>query len=142
LILIATTLTSAFLVLALSAGAFARDPRIYLSADEVAAFEWLQSHAPRDGIVLAAPDTGAFIPAYTSQRVVYGHPYETVEAARKKQQVIDFFAGTIDRAVLLNQIDFVFVGPREKALGSIDAAALGLMPVFESGEVTVYAVKR
>lgn len=141
-ILIATTLTSAFLVLALSAGAFAHDSRIYVSADEAAAFDWLQINAPRDGVVLAAPDTGAFIPAYTSQRVVYGHPYETVDAARKKQQVIDFFAGKIDRAALLDQVNYVFVGPREKALGSLDAAALGLTPVFESGEVTVYAVRR
>lgn len=141
-IMIATMFTSAFLVLALSAGAFAHDPRIYLNADEVAAFEWLQTHAPRDGIVLAAPETGAFIPAYTSQRVVYGHPYETVDAARKKQQVIDFFTGTTDRSALLKQVNYVFVGPREKALGTLDAKALGLEAVFEAGEVTVYAVKR
>jgi hypothetical protein len=134
----ATVPTSILLVLVLIGGAVARDPRIYVTPDESAAFEWLHDHARFDDVVLAAPETGAFIPAFAGQRVVYGHPYETVEAERKRQMAADFFAGQGDRAAVLREVNYVFVGPRERALGQVDVSDLRV--VFESGDVAVYAV--
>ena len=92
-----TLLTSVFIELALFGGAAAHDPRIYLTTNEAAALSWLQAHAPHDAVVLASPEMGGFIPAFAGQRVVYGHPYETVNAKVREQQVKDFFAGTIDQ---------------------------------------------
>lgn len=140
LVVAAMMATNLFLVLALIGGAAAHDPRVFVSADEARAFEWLQAAAPRSAVVLAAPETGAFIPAYTDLRVIYGHPYETVNAQRRERQVTDFFAGKIDRAAALREADYVFVGPRESKLGKIDPAGLPLREVFAAGDVTVYAV--
>lgn len=140
LIVAATLPTSIMIVVVLSAGALAHSPSIYLSTDEAAAMAWLHDHAPFEAVVLAAPETGAFVPAFAGQRVVYGHPYETVEADRKKRQVTDFFAG--QDAAALDAANYVLIGPRERALGTLDVAVLPLSEVFRSGDVVVYAVKR
>lgn len=136
----ATVPTSILIVLVLIGGAVARDPRLYVTPSESAAFEWLHARARFDDVVLAAPETGAFIPAFAGQRVVYGHPYETVDADRKRQRVTDFFAGKAPD--LLREASYVFVGPRERALGAPSALDVSdLRVVFEVGDVTVYAVE-
>jgi len=129
-------------MLALIGGAVVHDPHIYITSNEAAAIDWLQANARSDDIVLAAPETGAFIPAFAGQRVVYGHPYETVEADRKRQLVDDFFAGKTDRVTLLRDtpINYVLIGPRERRLGSVDPALLPIHAVFTSGDVILYAV--
>jgi hypothetical protein len=133
--------TSIFIVIGLIGGAATHNPHIFITANEAAAFNWLQANAPFDAVVLAAPDTSAFIPAFAGQRVVYGHPYETVDADRKRQLVDDVLAGKIDRSTVLrdNDVAYVMVGPRERALGSVDWSALPV--VFTAGDVMVYAVK-
>ena len=142
-VMAATLPTSLLIVLALFGGAVTHDRHIFISANEAAAFNWLQINVPPDTVVLAAPETGAFIPAFAGQRVVYGHPYETVDADRQKQLVTDFFAGRLDRLAMLRaySINYVLVGPRERALGQFDAAALPVRSVYTSGDVAVYAVE-
>ena len=114
------------------------DGRLFFSADEAAAFDWLRlaSHAPREPVVIAAPETGLFLPAWAGVRVIYGHPFETLDAANTRSKVERFFAGTADRADVLRDVDYIFFGPREKKLGEADP---GWQPVFESGDVTIYA---
>ena len=138
-----TLLTSLFIVLALFGGAAARDPHIYLTVNESAALTWLQANAPHGAVVLASPELGGFVPALAGQRVVYGHPYETVNAKAREEQVKSFYAGTIDQAHLLQDyaVDYIIVGPRERELGTLDAALLPLEEIFSSGDVTIYRVK-
>jgi asparagine N-glycosylation enzyme membrane subunit Stt3 len=137
-----TLLTSIFLELTLFAGAAGRDPHIYLTTNEYAALQWLEQHASPEAVVLSSPEMGGFVPAFAGQRVVYGHPYETVNARQREQEVKGFFAGTLDRAGLLHEYDvaFIIVGPRERALGQIDPAALPLEETFTAGDVKVYRV--
>jgi hypothetical protein len=97
------------------------DARIYLSQGEAEAFQWIASNTPGDAVILAAPDTGLFIPAYTGRRVLYGHPYETVDALRQKEKVTRFYNGeatAVERVDLLAEVDYLFIGPREAQLGS------------------------
>jgi hypothetical protein len=140
----ATLLTSIFLELALFGGAVARDPHIYLTTDEAAALTWLQANAPHAAVVLASPEMGGFIPAFAGQRVVYGHPYETVNAKLREEQVKLFFAGRINQEQILrdNAVAYLIVGPRERKLGLSDVAQLPVEEVFSSGDVTIYRVKR
>ena len=139
-----TLLTSLLIELALLGGALARSPNIYLSTNEAAALNWLQQNAPRDAVVLSSPEMGGFIPALAGQRVVYGHPYETVNAKQREQLVKDFFAGTLDEAQMLraNNVSYLFIGPREMKLGQLDLRQLPVEEVFSVGDVKVYRVKR
>jgi hypothetical protein len=117
-----------------------RDPAIFWTADEAAGLRWLSANAVAGSLVLAAPDTGLFVPARTDARVIYGHPFETTFASDKRQAVEAFFAGQTSAATFLSQhgVDFVFFGPRERALAP--GGPPGAWPVvFASGEVEIYA---
>ena len=109
------------------------------SADEAAAMDWLHEHTPRDAVVLAAPEMGLFIPAWAGRRVVYGHPFETVNAEQTRARVEACFAsGTsrTERDVMLTgwNVAFVFVGPRERALGMTEPPG---REVFRNATVTI-----
>jgi hypothetical protein len=99
-----------------------RDPMLYLTRAEAQALEWLESNVPAKALILAAPDTGLFIPAHTGRRVLYGHPYETVNAEAEKAQVLSFFTGELaSPGAFLEQrrVDYIFYGPRERRLGPL-----------------------
>ena len=134
-------LPSNLLVYAATLGAIQKhEPRVFLSRDEAAAMTWLGQNTPPGSIVLAAPATSLFIPARSDARVIYGHPFETVDAGVHKRAVEDFFAGRVPPATFLAayDVDYVFCGPREQALGPRPALESRWQPVFEQGEVTIY----
>jgi hypothetical protein len=54
--------------------------------------------------------------------VLYGHPYETVNAGAEKAQVVGFFRGELaSPGAFLEQrtVDYIFYGPRERRLGPL-----------------------
>ncbi len=129
------------LLLATSSAALQRPPdaRLFFSADESAAFDWLRDHATRDSVVLAAPETGLFLPAWAGVRVLYGHPFETVDGERMRSMLETFLSGAIDREAVIRDhgVGYIFFGPREARLGQPEAK---WEAVFDSGDVTVYRV--
>jgi hypothetical protein len=136
--------TNLFLLFSARYGLQTHDPLIVLHQDEVKALQWLESNTPPEALVLAAPRTGLFIPAHTGRRVIYGHPYETVQAETEKQAVQDFFSGRwsqAQRSEFLEQrgVDYVFYGPQERVPGN-PLQMEELTPVFQSGEVTLFGV--
>ena len=61
------------------------------------------------------------IPAVSRLRVIYGHPFETINAEIEKQAVSNFFSGqfsSIEATKFLkaNQVNWVLYGPREKKI--------------------------
>jgi len=61
-------------------GIMTHDPAIYLTFGESEALEWIRSSTAEDALILASPGIGNFLPAHTGRRVIYGHPFETVNA--------------------------------------------------------------
>lgn len=114
-----STLTNLFLLLGALVTVRSGDPRLFLYRDEVPALAWLRGHTPTEAVVLAAPQTGLLIPAWAGQRVVYGHPFETIQADERESLVSDFFASPARSEQLLASfdVDYVFFGPRERTLG-------------------------
>lgn len=134
-------LPSNLLVYAATLGAVAaRDPEVFWTADEAAALDWLAANAAVTDTVAASPEMGLFIPARTAARVLYGHPFETVNAEAQEQALLDFYAGRVppDEFVQAHGVTWVLVGPRERALAGANWPAD--WPVaFERGEVVIYA---
>jgi hypothetical protein len=128
-------------------GVQTRDPMLYLTRGEAQALDWLESNTPSQALVLAAPDTGLFIPAHTGRRVLYGHPYETVNAEAEKAQVVSFFRGELaSPGAFLEQrtVDYIFYGPRERRLGplpgEIEARQVYSSDTPGDGGVVIYQV--
>jgi hypothetical protein len=117
---------------------------LYLTRSESNALVWVEANTPAHALILASPQMGLFIPAHTGRRVIYGHPFETVNASAEEQAVETFFRSGGDPAhvsAFLEQrgVDYVFYGPRERELGArLDLS--NLSAVYKEGDVAIYKV--
>jgi DMSO reductase anchor subunit len=143
--LIPLTIPTLILIIILPmVGIFQLNSWYYQTTQETQAFSWIAQNTRPDAIVLAAPDTGLILPALTGRRVIYGHPFETVNAVVEEQAVTDYFqAGRTAQQendyLRTAKVAYVFYGPREQALGK--PANLAQYPIaYQSGNVAVYAV--
>ena len=76
--------------------------------------EWLRDNVSEDALVLADEKAGLYLPARTDSRVIYGHPFETINAAEEQmllrelfevEQINSFYEMTLkDR-----KVDFVLI---------------------------------
>jgi hypothetical protein len=115
---------------------------VAISANDRAAYAWLAANAERGDVVLAGPVHGNQLPAYASVRVVWGHPFETVDSAAKLAEIRNFFGGerTGDAVALLQRehVTLVYLGEEERRMAMVDAWALGgATEVFGNGNVRV-----
>jgi hypothetical protein len=136
-------MTHLFVLVIALAGALSHHPALYLGDDEREGLAWLAENAAPDALVLAGPETGLYIPAWAGQRVWYGHRFETVDAGRRRAQVEAFYRDG-DRGLLLQlpplRANYVWYGPRERALNETWQPDPAWQPVFERGAVSIYAV--
>ncbi len=114
---------------------------------EVEAVDWLRENTPGTAVILGSYQTGNFVAAQAGQRVMLGHWAETVDFSWKETAVTQFFKNNTNDAFrqnLLDQfdIDYVWYGPREQALGDFDpGTAVYLTPVYQNENITIFAVK-
>jgi hypothetical protein len=93
--------------------------QLYVSKDEIAAFEFMRVALPADAIVLGSADTGNLIPGWTGRRVIYGHKFETIDATENKEWVTRFYTDQVPAAEVVpllqqRQVQYIFMGPRER----------------------------
>ena len=123
-----------------------RDSMLYMTRGETQAFDWIQRYTPADSLILAAPETGMFIPAHTGRRVIYGHPFETVNAEEEKQVVTEFFQGVgVNHSYWMDflshrGVNYVFFGPRERRLGFLPRLD-SLELVYFSDGIEIYQLR-
>jgi hypothetical protein len=135
----AASLTHVFLVGMSIVMALAGHEALYISRDEWSALAWLRDRVPPEALVAAAPQTGLYIPAWSGQRVYYGHRFETPNADARRDQLKAFFAAGQE---LVPVPDYVFYGPHERALGKDWQPGPGWSVVYRKGTVVIYAALR
>jgi len=137
--------TLLLVILAGQFGALAHNPMLYLTLGESQALSWVETNTPANALLLAAPQTGMFIPAHTGRRVLYGHPFETVNADVEESAVTSFFTNGAENPVAVEdflqkrKVDYVFYGPREQLLGALPDLPV-LFAVYSQAGVTIYQV--
>ena len=137
-----TALSNLFVLLVSVSGVAQGRPPLVMPADEVAACTWLRQNTAWTDTVLAPPGSGHFIPAWAGNRVVYGHPFETIDAESKETEVAHFYSPdttTIERRALLNRYRVRYVYAPLAA--SLDPATLGLTPAWTGEEAILYRVE-
>jgi hypothetical protein len=119
----------------------AKEEKISLSQDEYQALMWLENNTDPEAVILAGPEMGLFIPAYTGRRVWYGHPFETTYADRMESLVVNFFsgAGQLHELEQLMVSDYLFYGNRERSLGEFQLDSRYEL-VYESGDIRIYRI--
>jgi hypothetical protein len=107
---------SNLLVMLAGVGAVASgNPYLVISDDQREALKWLQYHAAPDSVVLTDIEFGTLVPGWGGgARVVYGHPFETLDAATLEPKVDAFFSGgmtAVERTGLLESqsVDLVVI---------------------------------
>jgi hypothetical protein len=111
------------------------------------AIRWLDDHGIPGNVVLATVQPSLWIPAYSNERVVYGHPYETLNAEQKLKEVADWYEKGLGCQELLTKYNVRYIFNNYNALtdqvldnvGCISKLNLGA-PVFTSGSIAVYEV--
>jgi hypothetical protein len=116
----------------------------FLERDYASAFEWLRLNTRPEDVVLASPNVSLWVPAWTGARVVYGHPFETLNAGAREQAVVNWYADSqaSNCSDVLNTADYavryIVIGPQEAQLGET-ACSTELTEVARFGNVAVYA---
>jgi hypothetical protein len=133
-------LTNAFVPLVAVAGVAQGQAPLVMTHSEAAAWAWLHANTSWTDTVLAPPEVGQFIPAWAGNRVVYGHPFETIDAETKQAEAAHFYspeATTAERSALLDryQVRYVWIPVADPAWAPAD---LGLAAVWNSDEGTLY----
>ena len=120
-------------------------PPAFRPAAEVAAFTWLREEVVAGEVLLAAYPTSNALPAWAPVRVVAGHGPETPGLAQLLPQVEGFFkveSSEQDRQdlVLAQQVDLLFYGPAERALGGWEPASWDcLRPIYDAAGYEVFS---
>ena len=138
-----TALTNLFVPLVSVVGVAQGRQPLVMTSDEAAAYGWLGEQTDWTDTVLAPPESGQFIPAWAGNRVVYGHPFETIDAQAKEAEAAHFFsheATVAERRDLLDRygVRYVLVLSPKPAL---NPTALGLAPVWTGKEAVIYQVR-
>ncbi len=119
-------------------------PRFFHSRNQAAALAWLKSAVPADAAIMASLESGNVIPGWSARRVYAGHWVYSVDLSRKAADILWFFGAASDaerlRFAREKGLDHVFCGPTERALGGCPSAGALFIPVFRSGNVTIYQV--
>lgn len=125
------------------AGAQSHPEVLYLSADENHALMWIRESTDSNSTILCAPDFGIFVPARSGRQVIYGHPFETIDAENKKIEVMEFYQQPDREEVInwlfTNQVDYILAGPREQKLNK-DLLLDNFPIAYENETVKIYAV--
>ena len=115
------------------------DPALLFAQGERDAYAWIDENLAEDTLLLAGPRTGNRLPAFADVRVLYGHPFETPNAAEQRRRVEMLFRSGTLADLRSSEVNHVVYGPREKELGQPDW--LGRLELkFEAGEFDVLRV--
>ncbi len=107
---------------------------------------WVGANTPPHALVLASPHLGMYLPAYSRDNVLYGHPFESVRAEAALQEVERFFSGSLsaDEAwqyLTDHAVDYVMVEPGDRLSSGLVGSPL-LRLAFEQDGVQVFEVRR
>ena len=107
--------------------------------------QWVSMSTPAKSLILTSPSFGLYIPAYTNDRVIYGHPYETAKAEVNQANVEAFFSKMRpeeQQKYLINEgVDYILTTP-ENNTGQINYSVIDSIVVYQIEDVKIFLVKK
>ncbi|MBS3751903.1 MAG: hypothetical protein KGY46_00770 [Anaerolineales bacterium] len=139
--------TSVLLIIGGTQTAWHLNKPVFRPTAEVDAFRYLEDEADKNSVILTSHETGNVLPAWVPVHVVLGHGPETANYDLVSQKIESFYevqATEQDRIQILDEfnVDYVFWGPAEKALGDWDPEEADILsPGYDQGPYKIYHVK-
>ena len=121
-----------------------REEAIFTPRDFTQVLAWINENTSEDDLILAGTRESLYIPPETGRRVLYGHPFETVQAAKEKAFVEDFMAGRFspDRAaelIFLRDINYLVV-EEDRSVFPMLREIPGLQTVHQGSSYQIFRV--
>lgn len=92
-----------------------RVPDLFVLQDLFSITNWLEQNTEESVVVLSNEDIGLRIPAYSANRAVLGHPFETPYYEETKKDVAKFLAAEmqLNEIVSIYDVDYILVSREE-----------------------------
>lgn len=90
----------------------------YMSNSYRDAFEWLDNHTDKNGVVLSGYVTGNLLPGFSGFTSYVGHASLTPDVARKRKEVGEFYKEPKVSFLMKNRVRYIFFGLEERNLSS------------------------
>ncbi len=145
-LILATAIPSNIILLALSILAVTQNnPKLVMKETLWSGIQWISMNTPARSLVLTSPSIGLYIPAYTNDRVVYGHPYETADAQGNLANVEAFFTKmnteNQQKYLIKEGIDYILTAS-ELNTPPMNYSHMDANVVFQVEDVKIYLVKK
>ena len=120
-----------------------RNTSIYLDQDLAAGLKWIATNTSENDLVLAGPEDGLYVPSYTGRRVIYGHPFETVQAEQERafleeiffdEKEDDYYGSALEKRA----VDYVLIN-RNQAQDFNSWLGENWLLSYQSNEFLIYA---
>ena len=100
---------------------------------------WLGAQTWEGSLMLGAEETGLLAAAYAYQPSYVAHEFESIDYDARMVEVEQFYQNEIGLDALdAEQIDWIFYGPYERALGADFVLPPGYVPAYEQDGVIIY----
>ncbi len=143
--LIGLSLPSSLLIFSGSLSAINHQDQIfYYKQNILEAAEWLTSNVAEKSVILASEENGRIIPALANFKVVYGHPFESINAEQTKKNVDDFWANKLSEEQSRNlikkyKVDYILC-EYETTRNNCPAITSTLEMIYEASDVAIFQV--
>ena len=122
IVIFVSFLTNLFLIFSGLMTPAVENSRLFISTQEKNTLQWIRDYTSENSLILCSPEMGLLVPAYTGRKVLYGHPFETLNADSEEKAVLDFYSSGNDREfqkefILNREIDYIIYGNREAEIG-------------------------
>ncbi|MBW6472294.1 MAG: hypothetical protein K0B14_04145 [Anaerolineaceae bacterium] len=146
-VLIGIVLPSNLLLFSGSVNAIANhDPIFFMNENIVKAIEFLDNNAEEETVILANEENGLIIPALARFKVVYGHPFESINAEDTRIFVSDFWMDKLSDEQSRNfleeyNVDYIFCEYTNN-INNCPAITQSLEIIYKISNVTIFQVEK
>jgi hypothetical protein len=68
-----------------------KDRAVFIDQNLSEGLSWIRENSDQNALVLTNEENGLYVPSLTGRRVVYGHPFETIQAEKELKWLQDLF---------------------------------------------------
>lgn len=139
-------LTNLILLFGMGSAMQNHQPALYLTKNLSDSMAWIRQNTPQNALVLSTAEIGLWIPSFTGRRVIYGHPFETVNASAEKQLVEDFFSNAMDanqgkQLIIERQVDYILYDAYSDESPSRPMILDSLKVLYQVGNVQIFQTR-
>ncbi len=121
-----------------------KNENLFIQTGLVQIYEWLNDFGIQEGVVLTEETEGLSLPAFTNQRVVVGHPFETPFYEKTLDQVNTFFDGSLSELPdqFYRQFNINYILINKTKMDKLKSYFKSMFPVFENENYLLFQVNK